>query len=97
MHVEKRSRYSRALSRSLRHPLIRDRPVLVSEGVGAGGAKDHFFACRAFFGTRIGQLTMWSSSLSSEISFSVPLMRPRTETPATCTVSGSPDTSGCHQ
>jgi len=43
------------------------------------------------------QLTIWSSSWSSEISFSVPLMRPRTETPATCTVSGSPDTRGCHQ
>src|SRR5262249_53770524 len=57
----------------------------------------YFFFSRAFFGMRIGQRTMWSSSWSSEISFSVPLRRPRTETPAMCTVSGSPDTSGCHQ
>jgi hypothetical protein len=52
---------------------------------------------RAPLGTFPGQLTMYSSSLASGTSFSLALTRPRTETPAACTVSGSPETSGCHQ
>lgn len=49
------------------------------------------------FGHFIGQLTMYSSSLSSGTVFSVADILPRIETPAWCTVSGSPETSGCHQ
>jgi len=52
---------------------------------------------RAPFGHLPGQPTMYSSSFSSGTSFSLALTRPRTEMPALCTVSGSPDTSGCHQ
>ena len=39
---------------------------------------------------------MWSASSSSGTSFSL-TTRPRTETPASCTVSAEPDTKGCHQ
>jgi hypothetical protein len=49
------------------------------------------------FGHFPGQLTIYSSSFSSGTSFSLAATRPRTEMPAVCTVSGSPDTSGCHQ
>ena len=56
---------------------------------------DGFFL--APFGTFPGQLTIKSSSRSSGTSFSLAETRPRTETPAACTVSGSPDISGCHQ
>src|SRR6186997_2570776 len=51
---------------------------------------------RAPFGHLPGQLTTYSSSLSSGTSASLAVTRPRTDTPARCTVSGSPDTSGCH-
>ena len=51
---------------------------------------------RAPFGHFPGQPTMYSSSLSSGTSASLAVTRPRTDTPARCTVSGSPDTSGCH-
>src|SRR5262249_49766033 len=52
---------------------------------------------RALFGHFPGQLTIYSSSFSSGTSVSLAATRPRTDTPAPCTVSGSPDTSGCHQ
>ena len=52
---------------------------------------------RAPRGSRSGQPTMRSSSSSSRTASSDAPTRPRTETPAACTVSGSPDTSGCHQ
>src|SRR5262249_22595142 len=48
-------------------------------------------------GNRTGQLTMRSSRSSSGTSFSLAPTLPRTDTPAACTVSGSPETSGCHQ
>src|SRR6266849_4867043 len=51
---------------------------------------------RAALGIRTGQLTIRSSSSSSLTSSSPAPTRPRTEMPAVCTVSGSPDTSGCH-
>src|SRR5262249_42944967 len=48
-------------------------------------------------GKRTGQLTMRSSRSSSGTSSSPAPTLPRTDTPAACTVSGSPETSGCHQ
>ena len=51
----------------------------------------------AAFGMRSGQLTMRSSRSASATSSSHAPTRPRTEIPAWCTVSGSPETSGCHQ
>jgi hypothetical protein len=51
----------------------------------------------AAFGMRSGQLTMRSSRSASATSSSYAPTRPRTEIPAWCTVSGSPETSGCHQ
>jgi len=55
------------------------------------------FCFLAAFGMRSGQLTMRSSRSASATSSSPALTRPRTEIPAWCTVSGSPETSGCHQ
>ena len=55
------------------------------------------FFSRARFGNSAGHCTMWSSRSSSAISSSVPCTLPRTETPASCTVLGSPEISGCHQ
>jgi len=55
------------------------------------------FFRRARLGNSAGHCTIWSSRSASAISLSVPWIRPRTETPASCTVSGSPDISGCHQ
>jgi hypothetical protein len=52
---------------------------------------------RARFGSFSGQLTICSSRSSSGTSFSLASACERTETPAACTVSGSPETSGCHQ
>ncbi len=52
---------------------------------------------RAPLGHFPGQLTIYSSSFSSGTSFSLAATRPRTETPASCTVAREPDTSGCHQ
>ena len=52
---------------------------------------------RARRGNLSGQPTMWSSNSWSGTSSSVARTRPRTETPAACTVLGSPETSGCHQ
>ena len=52
---------------------------------------------RARRGNFCGQSTMWSSSSWSGTSSSVARTRPRTDTPAACTVSGSPETNGCHQ
>jgi hypothetical protein len=52
---------------------------------------------RAPLGHFPGQLTIYSSSFSSGTSFSLAVTRPRTETPAWCTVSALPDLSGCHQ
>jgi hypothetical protein len=51
----------------------------------------HFAAPRAPFGHRPGHATTYSSNLSSGTSFSLALTRPRTETPAWCTVSRLPD------
>ena len=51
----------------------------------------------AAFGMRSGQLTMRSSRSASATSSSHAPTRPRTEIPAWCTVSESPETSGCHQ
>ena len=51
----------------------------------------------AAFGMRSGQLTMRSSRSASATSSSHAPTRPRTEIPAWCTVSRSPETSGCHQ
>jgi hypothetical protein len=55
------------------------------------------FCFLAAFGMRSGQLTMRSSRSASATSSSPAPTRPRTEIPAWCTVSGSPETSGCHQ
>ena len=44
-----------------------------------------------------GQATMCSPSALSGTASSSAKTRPRTEMPAACTVSGSPETSGCHQ
>src|ERR1041384_1812251 len=49
------------------------------------------------FGHFSGQLTMWSSKSLSFTSVSQAPTLPRTDTPAACTLSGSPETSGCHQ
>jgi GGDEF domain-containing protein len=54
-------------------------------------------ALRAFFGIRTGHCTMRSSSSSSRTASSSAPTLPFTEMPAVWTVSGSPETSGCHQ
>src|SRR5690349_2673562 len=56
-----------------------------------------YFADFAPRGTFPGQLTIRCSHFSSGRLVSQTVSRPRTETPASCTVSGRPDTSGCHQ
>jgi hypothetical protein len=70
------------------HDLLKDRGDRAQRGFGG---------LRAAFGIRTGQLTIRSSRSSSLTSSSLAPTRPRTETPAWCTVSGSPETSGCHQ
>jgi hypothetical protein len=70
------------------HDLLKDRGDRAQRGFGG---------LRAAFGIRTGQLTIRSSRSSSLTSSSLALTRPRTEIPAWCTVSGSPETSGCHQ
>lgn len=49
------------------------------------------------FGHLPGQLTMYFSRSLSGTSLSLAEIRPRTEMPASCTVSGRPETKGCHQ
>ena len=46
-------------------------------------------------GLRFGHLTIRSGQCSGGMSVSLALTRPRTETPASCTLSGEPETSGC--
>ena len=46
-------------------------------------------------GLRFGHLTIRSGQCSGAMSVSLADTRPRTETPASCTLSGEPDTSGC--
>ena len=46
-------------------------------------------------GLRFGHLTIRSGQCSGARSLSLDDTRPRTETPASCTLSGEPDTSGC--
>ncbi len=46
-------------------------------------------------GLRFGHLTIRSGQSSGAMSLSLAHTRPRTETPASCTLSGEPDTSGC--
>ena len=65
--------------------------------------------CRAFLkqlscrpqrrarGLRFGHLTIRSGQSSGGMSLSLADTRPRTETPASCTLSGEPDTRGCHR
>jgi hypothetical protein len=46
-------------------------------------------------GLRFGHLTIRRGQCSGARSLSLADTRPRTETPASCTLSGEPDTSGC--
>jgi len=61
-----------------------------------GRAGAGFGLRRLCFGTSPGQFARCSSSAASEMPISL-IVPPRTETPAACTVSVSPETSGCHQ
>src|SRR5262245_42572070 len=71
-------------------------PWIVVLVTGASKNSDCYRSYLLTFGHFIGQLTMYSSSLSSGTLASLSATLPRTEMPASCTVFGSPETSGCH-
>ena len=85
----------RAFIDAVRGGAIAPAPTMLARAFESPACRSLLSAQRLARGLRFGHLTIRSGQSSGAMSLSLAHTRPRTETPASCTLSGEPETSGC--